>query len=176
MLGLGLGLVWAGEIYWYQFASVRALPRVVTPVSLPADAPAGWTGLAQLPALEHYQAISLRPLFHGNRQPEAVAAPVVAPVTTDLKTLVRLQGILLQGNQRVALFEWLATHQVRILREGEFLEGWRLEQLHASGAELSQGDSRLQFEVRPVAGAPVAKVVQPASGSAAVPLRQDRRR
>lgn len=174
-LNIGLASLWVGELYWHQAAVSPVLPVIAAQGLRTPDSSPGLAALPQMPPLEYYQPISLRPLFHNTRQPELVAAPAPAPVAVDLKSLLRLQGIFVQNTQRVALFEWLATHQVRLLREGESLEGWRLERLSADGAELSQGENRIQFNVRNPANASAAKPVQPPLGGAAA-LRPDKRR
>ncbi len=171
-----LAALWGGELYWY--AQQPLLPSI----NLPPDVRRGsgelaTTPLPRLPPLAEYQAIISRPLFHVNRQPEAQATPAPVQPPTDLQTLITLRGIFLHDKQRIALLEWTATKQTRRVREGEIIEGWRLDSLSQDSAEFSRDAVKVTFTLRVgKAAATSAPVNQPQAGAALLPHQQPKPR
>lgn len=116
---------------------------------------------APLFALEEREKLSEtleRPLFMPNRQPlEASVAASPQPESQAVRPKANrysLSAIIIVDDERVALLTDTATGGLSRVREGESLAGWRVEEIHASGAVLSDGKSREELALRSFA-APV---------------------
>ena len=103
-----------------------------------------------------------RPLFMPNRQPLEAgvqdAAQLPSPAARPKANRYALSAIIIVDDERVALLTDTATGGLSRVREGESLAGWQVEEIHESGAVLSNGDTREELALRSF-GPPV---VQPA--------------
>ena len=80
-----------------------------------------------------------RPLFYADRrmpvEPEAIVAPAIALAPMRLK----LEGIAIAMDTRVAVLRDLGNNQLVQLTEGMSHDGWTLESLTADGAVFKRG-------------------------------------
>ena len=93
-----------------------------------------------------------RPLFLPNRQPlEAGVAASPQPEGRAARPQANrysLSAIIIVDDERVALLTDTATGGLSRVREGESLAGWQVEEIHESGAVLSNGDTREELALR----------------------------
>lgn len=115
---------------------------------------------------ESFSETLTRPLFMPNRQPpEALATQPSAPASRGAQPKANryaLSAIIIVDNERIALLTDTATGGLSRVREGESLAGWQVEEIHADGAVLSNGDKREELSLRSFA-APMPRA--PAQGS-----------
>ena len=92
-----------------------------------------------------------RPLFMPNREPTGAESASPLPAPRDAKANANryaLSAIIIVDNERVALLKDTATGSLSRVREGESLAGWRVEEIHADGAVLNNGDTREELVLR----------------------------
>ena len=93
-----------------------------------------------------------RPLFFSNRKlpvpPEVEAAPVAAPTPLRLK----LEGVAIAGESRVAVLRDLSNNQLIQLAEGTMHDGWTLDAVTAGGATFSRGQQISELVLEPRSG------------------------
>ncbi len=120
----------------------------------PAASPAPLFALADR---ESFSETLTRPLFMPNRQPpdleSAPALPATRAATPNANRYV-LSAIIIVDDERIALLTDTATGALSRVREGESLAGWQVEEIHADGAVLNNGDTREELSLR-IFGAPV---------------------
>jgi hypothetical protein len=119
-----------------------ATPAVPT-LSLPAlEEPA-----LVVPPLAAYAPVVERPLFSPTRRPPVAAAPspAVAPARGGELTL---RGVVLSPHKRIALIETEGAPEPRWLAEGETLQGWTVEEVHAGHIVLSDAGATRQLALR----------------------------
>jgi hypothetical protein len=105
-----------------------------------AEAPPARTAFVA-PGIEAFSEILERPLFTAGREPAeepAVATPTTPAIPT-APIRLRLEGVALTPQTRVAVVRDLATNQLLRLAEGAEHQGWVVETVHAAGATLKQG-------------------------------------
>ncbi len=108
-----------------------------------------------------------RPLFMPNREPPGAesASPLPAPRAAKANAnRYALSAIIIVDNERVALLMDTATGSLSRVREGESLAGWRVEEIHADGAVLNNGDTREELVLRTFG--PPALATRPSDGRA----------
>jgi hypothetical protein len=92
-----------------------------------------------------------RPLFMPNREPLAAESAAALPAPRAARPNANryaLSAIIIVDNERIALLKDTATGGVSRVREGDSLAGWRVEEIHAAGAVLSNGDTREELVLR----------------------------
>ncbi len=91
------------------------------------------------PRLEDLGDMLDRPLFFSNRKlpvpPKVEAAQVAAPTPMRLK----LEGVAIAGESRVAVLRDPSNNQLIQLAEGAMHDGWTLDSVTADGATFSRG-------------------------------------
>jgi hypothetical protein len=135
-----------------------------------------------VPPLAAYAPVVERPLFSPSRRPPVAAAPspAVAPARGGELTL---RGVVLSPHKRIALIETEGAREPRWLAEGETLQGWTVEEVHAGHIVLSDaGATRqlaLHWEATPGTVTRRARSTPPprprAEAPAAAPTRSDSR-
>lgn len=88
--------------------------------------------------MEDFQVILERPIFSPSRRP-----PLVESVEAHLMqsgVAFTLKGILIDENERIALFRTKSSDKVVRLREGDEIEGWTLVQIEADHVTLARGE------------------------------------
>jgi hypothetical protein len=108
-------------------------------------------------------AIVERPLFSVSRRPLEAPAdmlPELAPVVA--KTIsFKLLGTMLAGDARLALLSHPEQGMLR-LRQGQEVEGWRIEDVLGSEVTISRGDEMVRLKLQKAA---------PSSNQAQVPVK-----
>jgi len=104
------------------------------------------------PRLEDFGDMLDRPLFFSNRKlpepPEVNAAPVAAPTPLEL----RLEGVAITGESRVAVLRDLRGNQLVQLAEGTTHDGWTLESVTADSARFRRGQQVTELALDPDSG------------------------
>lgn len=96
-----------------------------------------------LPPIEDLHAVLERPIFSPNRRPpapEAVALPALRSFDFALK------GIVVDGDERVAVFLPKDNGKAMLLREGDTAAGWTLLRIEVDHVVLSRGDAETVLE------------------------------
>lgn len=170
---LGLALLAGAELHYQvgtgsgrEAAGTGAPPSAAVPVPL-----------FVLEDREKLSETLARPLFLPNRQPlEAGASASPQPesrVARPKANRYALSAIIIVDDERVALLTDTATGGLSRVREGESLAGWQVEEIHESGAVLSNGDTREELALRTF-GAPAATPPKRRAGDATGrPVRND---
>jgi hypothetical protein len=154
LIGLSLLLlaVIGAQWWYYQSRSGTWIPK---PGSLPeAGAPERILPVAeefQLPALASYDMIEERPLFVEGRRPppeedeESAEESVTVSVTPPSLSLL---GVLITPEGRLALVRTSKPPEVKRLREGDLVDGWKLAEIGAASILFSQGELEESFPLR----------------------------
>ena len=89
------------------------------------------------PHIDDFAAILERPVFFKDRKlpPEPAAEPVAAPAPIRLK----LEGVAIVAESRIAVLRNLADNQLLQLAEGMSHNGWTLESVNANSAAFRRG-------------------------------------
>ena len=115
--------------------------RTVANIELPESVP---TMFAPRP-LDDYSEILERPLFFSDRrmppEPEVTAEPAKPRSPLRLK----LEGVAISANSRVALLRSTADNQLLQLAEGTAHDGWTLQNLTTSGATFRRGEETTEI-------------------------------
>jgi general secretion pathway protein N len=136
-----LAVVVAAE--WQADATMAPEAAVATP---PADVQ-GATGVraAPLGPLTAYAAVTERPLFTQSRRPpptEASAAPA------ELQRNFSVAGIVLSGQERIALVQQGTDKKLLSVREGQSLGGWTVRSIAADRVVLTGRDGETALPLR----------------------------
>ncbi len=94
--------------------------------------------------MEDFQVILERPIFSPSRRPplaESVEVPLMQSGVA-----FTLKGILIDENQRIALFRSKSSDKVVRLREGDEIEGWTLVRIEADHVTLARGGIETDLE------------------------------
>jgi len=99
------------------------------------------------PPIDSFASILERPIFFRDRKlpPEPVAAPAATPAPLQLK----LEGVAIVADTRIALLRSLADNQLVRLAEGASYNGWMLDSVAADRATFTRGGqvSELALEI-----------------------------
>jgi hypothetical protein len=89
-----------------------------------------------------FEAIVARPLFNIDRKPDPVPPPPEPPkpaiVLGDL-TQYRVEGVVVSSETQLALVRKTGA-QLLTLRQGDTLEGWKIDKIESRGISISGGD------------------------------------
>lgn len=116
----------------------------------------------EAPSLERYAAALDRPLFRQDRRPPT--AETVEALAEEEPFAATLQGVILSGDERVALIRPSGATNVQQIAEGETFRGWRLREI---------GTERVVFERD--GEERTLDLVYKASGTAGDPARREGR-
>ena len=139
------------------------------------SAPAGASPapLFTLAARESFSETLVRPLFMPNREPPEAepASPLAAPRAARPKAnRYVLSAIIIVGNEHIALLTDTTTGSLSRVRQGDSLAGWRVEEIRADGAVLSNGDTREELILRTFgAPAPAPRSTRRRAGATPTP-------
>jgi hypothetical protein len=96
------------------------------------------------PDFETFSEILDRPLFTEGRtpppEPSDADETVATPQQKQTRLNLRLEGIALTPDARVAVIRDLSSKKLFRIAEGEQHEGWTVENIHAMGATLKLGE------------------------------------
>ena len=120
----------------------------------------------QLPPLAALTETVHRPLFSPDRRPPEPTPPTRPAVATTGggPPTLNLSAVVLTDGDRVALVEDVGRGQLRRLREGEEIAGWRVESVEFEAVVLARGEARHRIALRRYQAAP-----PPGLGGAARP-------
>lgn len=144
-------------------------PAPLAQAVLPAAAaglPAAQSAPA-LPPISAYAEVTERPLFSPSRQP---APPEAAQEDLGNSSAFTLLGIVISEGERMALIEHGKPGVVARLKEGQAVEGWRLQAIEADRVILEHGGTQQPLKLkdlkdRPGAAQPVVRPGLPVPGS-----------
>jgi hypothetical protein len=80
-----------------------------------------------------------RPLFFANRRMPEPPRPVAAPAPPPTPLRLKLEGIAITGETRVAVLRSTATNELLQLAEGMTHDGWTLDSVNANSAKFTRG-------------------------------------
>jgi len=136
-----------------------AAPSVGTTALPPAPAPAP---VFTMPPPQSYAAVSERPLFSPSRRPPTAAA---TPAAASEISALSLTGIIISGDERIALVASGEPATVSRLKEGQTLGGWTVRSIQQDRVVLerdaTQQELKLTEKARPAPpGAPSPRGVR----------------
>lgn len=108
--------------------------------------------VAALPPVTELSETVRRPLFDPDRRPPpAPAAPAQAsaPPAPPPPLKVNLIGVIMGPSERLALVASPSERQARALREGDAIDGWRVEAITARSVLFTHRDSRREIALDP---------------------------
>ncbi len=88
--------------------------------------------------LESYAGIEARPLFMPSRRPPPPGA--TAAGSGSGHDALMLAGVILTTNKRMAMIETKRTSGVVVVREGQVVEGWSVDEIGPDRVVISQND------------------------------------
>jgi hypothetical protein len=95
-----------------------------------------------------YQVLADRPLFVSDRHPVPLAAGAAAaekPAATVVSTTslsLALLGTMLRGSYQAILAKHVNSTEFFLLRQGQSIDGWTLEEVRRDGAVFQSGDTQ----------------------------------
>ena len=123
---------------------------VVEPVN--AEVPTFSDSVYLPPRMQDLAEMLDRPLFFVDRKmpemPEPTAAPVAPPAPLGLK----LEGVAITAESRIAVLRNLKNNQLLQLAEGMTHEGWTLNSVTATGAVFGRGGQLANLTLEPDTG------------------------
>jgi len=142
----------AAQLTWRIALVLAAATAATTELVVPWEQPSGMAmpSLAGPAELGHvaplvssgYPMIAEHPLFQASRAPWA-AAPQPTPVApSDVAPPPSgyiLAGVVLSGGERSAILQPAGAAKVRVISEGETLDGWTLRRIDANGLHFVAG-------------------------------------
>jgi general secretion pathway protein N len=127
---------------WIAFERLQSpapsdLQAALSPAGSTAEIDVEIPGDFVLPPIETYAAITERPLFTRSRRPPSEEAPIPVAATLDLE----LTGVIISGEERIALLRDTETGVLMRLSVGDQVQGWFLTGIETEQVEL-QSDGR----------------------------------
>ena len=104
--------------------------------------------------IEDFQAILERPIFSPGRRPPPVGSVELSATTGDVSFV--LKGILIDADERTALFRSKRSDKLVRLGEGDKIEGWTLVRIEADQVFLVRGE--IEKVLEPTFGPPAPGV------------------
>ncbi|MDH5748310.1 MAG: hypothetical protein OEY85_03270 [Rhodospirillales bacterium] len=99
------------------------------------------TDFASLPDLGDLTEVVERPLFAQNRRPAPPGASVDAPAPkTGQQFAYGLSGIVISSGQQMALLSHMRTKEIRQIRLGETVDGWKVTEISADQVILKRNE------------------------------------
>ncbi len=95
--------------------------------------------------IEDFQAILERPIFSPGRRPPPVGSVELSATTGDVSFV--LKGILIDADERTALFRSKRSDKLVRLGEGDKIEGWTLVRIEADQVILASGEIEKALEL-----------------------------
>ena len=105
----------------------------------------------QSPAFEEFGDMLERPLFYSDRTLPEIPQPQVAQAAPPAPLQLKLEGIAISAESRVAVLRDLSNNQLLQLAEGMHHDGWTLEAVASTGARFSRGQQVSELILDPSA-------------------------
>ncbi|MFE0758201.1 hypothetical protein ACFW16_29855 [Inquilinus sp. NPDC058860] len=154
-----LGPLAIGVSYLLEPDDPAAVPAVVrsgnAQAALPPEAPAAGPPPALLaPELSELTATVERPLFNPSRRgpqppPPEAEAPPPPPPAAEPPPAVTVQGVILAGDQGVALLRRDDTGEILTARPGDDLSGWHVDRIDPGSVTLTGPDGAVELPLFP---------------------------
>jgi len=116
----------------------QAMPPAAAPPPAAKSAPA-------LPPMSAYAEVTERPLFSPSRQP---APPEAAQEDLGNSSAFTLLGIVISEGERMALIEHGKPGVVARLKEGQAVEGWRVQTIEADRVILEHAGTQQPLKLK----------------------------
>lgn len=142
----------AARLTWRIVLVLAAATAAMTEMVYPWEQPSGMAppllnraaepGQMAPPAHSAYPAIAEHPLFQASRSPWMAPPPPSPAAPADAIPPpggYTLTGVVLSGDQRSAIVQSTGTANVRVILEGETLDGWTLRRIDADGLHFEAG-------------------------------------
>ena len=123
------------------------------PVAQPSARPAAAKPAAGLPPMSAYAEVTERPLFSPSRQP---APPAAAQDDLGNSSSFTLLGIVITQGERIALIRHGQPAIVARLKEGQAVEGWRLQAIEADRVILEHAGTQQPLKLKDLKERPPA--------------------
>ena len=96
------------------------------------------------PTIDHFAEILDRPVFFKERElPREVVVEAAAPPPTPIR--LKLEGVAIATDSRVAVLRSLANNQLLQLSQGMAYNGWKLESVEADSVTFQRGEQTSQL-------------------------------
>jgi hypothetical protein len=92
------------------------------------------------PGMKSFAEILERPLFTPGREPPAQPVIETAPVTPPSPLRLKLEGVAITDEARIAVVRDLSTREILRLVEGNMHQGWVLETVETKSARFKHGE------------------------------------
>jgi hypothetical protein len=155
-------------VIWRESGASDTASVPSAPLPAAAGLPAA-KGAPALPPISAYAEVTERPLFSPSRQP---APPEAAQEDLGNSSAFTLLGIVISEGERMALIEHGKPGVIARLKEGQAVEGWRLQAIEADRVILEHAGTQQPLKLKDLKDRPGA--VQPAARPG-VPVPTSRR-
>lgn len=155
-----LGPLAIGVSYLLEPDDPAAVPAVVrsgnAQAALPPATPAAEPPPLLAPELSDLTETVERPLFNPSRRgpqppPPETEAPPPPPPTAEPPPAVTVQGVILAGDQGVALLRRDDTGEIMTARPGDDLSGWHVDRIDPGSVTLTGPDGSIELPLFPPA-------------------------
>ncbi|MGF6226790.1 hypothetical protein QFZ27_000745 [Inquilinus ginsengisoli] len=155
-----LGPLAIGVSYLLEPEDPAAVPAVVrsgnAQAALPPAAPAAEPPPLLAPELSDLTETVERPLFNPSRRgpqppPPEAEAPPPPPPTAEPPPAVTVQGVILAGDQGMALLRRDDTGEIMTARPGDDLSGWHVDRIDPGSVTLTGPDGSIELPLFPPA-------------------------
>jgi len=110
------------------------------------------------PPIRAFDEILKRPLFNENREPPPAPDKIVStPVPVQTHIRLKLEGVAITPEARIAVLRDLTTKKMLHLAEGGNHKGWKLESVHADRALFKHNQQTVELELELEESAPGKK-------------------
>jgi len=108
----------------------------------------------QLIDVASFGQLATRPPFTSSRRPKAIAiAPKVQPATAPVAVMrplnAELIGVVIETNRSKALIRIQSDQRLRILENGDRIDGWQLELIEETRVVFKQDAEQIELLLRP---------------------------
>lgn len=141
--GYAAYLEWSGvPVLDRIFFSSESPPATAAPAGATGSVPAGGPqrALPGLPPLDEFAEVAERTLFNPTRRP--IEPPEVDKAQIVKPSLFTLIGILISDGERMALIRRGRAADYLQVREGEEIDGWRVERIAPDRIVIRKGDTQ----------------------------------
>jgi len=104
------------------------------------------------PKLDELDEMLERPLFFSNRRMPEIPKPTATVVVPPTPLRLKLEGVAITSDSRVAVLRNLENNQLVQLAEGMKHESWTLDSVTADGASFSRGQQVSTLALDPGSG------------------------
>ena len=103
---------------------------------------------APLPPLSDFREIVERPVFSPLRRPSAAGSTTPVPMAQADIGFLKLEGTVISGQKKTALFKDLRSQELLRVRQGDELWGWKIRSISMDRVILRKGNDQRKFVLR----------------------------